>query len=69
MTGPRGGGRPARRTRTPPPPRAEESVDFIPPDHVEAMEIYRGAAQVPPQYNVTAEPGMAPGCVILIWTR
>jgi hypothetical protein len=57
------GARPAPR------PRPEDAVDFIQPDHVEAMEIYRGAAQVPPQYNVTADPGMAPGCVVLIWTR
>jgi hypothetical protein len=55
----------SRSPRVPP----EQAVDIVPPDEVAAMEIYRGAAQAPAQYLGTAEPGMAAGCVILIWTR
>jgi hypothetical protein len=65
----RAGQRVTTRAGRRPRARPEDAVDFIPPDQVEAMEIYRGAAQVPAQYNKTAEPGEASGCVILIWTR
>jgi hypothetical protein len=57
------------RPRTSPRVPTEQAVDVIPPEDVAAIEIYRGAAQAPAQYGGTAEPGMAPGCVILIWTR
>ena len=49
--------------------RPEDAVDFIPPNEVEAIEIYRSGAQAPVEYNKTANPGEAGGCVILIWTR
>ena len=64
------GGRqaPMRRQRTTR-LRPEEAVDFVPPDQIAAMEIYRGAADVPAEYNMTAAAGMGSGCVILIWTR
>ena len=64
------GGRqvPTRRQRTTR-IRPEEAVDFVPPDHIAAMEIYRGAAEAPAEYNMTAASGMGSGCVILIWTR
>ena len=64
------GGRqvPTRRQRTTR-IRPEEAVDFLPPDQIAAMEIYRGAAEAPAEYNMTAASGMGSGCVILIWTR
>lgn len=65
------GGRQAsmRRQRTPR-ARPEEAVDFVPPDQIAAMEIYRGASEAPVEYNMTAATsGMGSGCVILIWTR
>jgi hypothetical protein len=41
------------------------NVDDIRPDDVEGMEIYRGAATIPPAYN----KGTALCGVVLIWTR
>ena len=41
------------------------NVDHIPPGDVEGMEIYRGAASIPPAYK----QGTALCGVILIWTR
>jgi hypothetical protein len=45
------------------------TIDEIPIDQIEAIEIYVGASEVPAQYNMTAQRGRQPGCVILIWTR
>lgn len=45
------------------------SPDMLSVREVEAMEVYRGPAQVPAQFNVTAARGAAPGCTLLIWTR
>jgi hypothetical protein len=48
----------------------ERSVDFIDPNDVEAMEIYRGPSEIPTELNMTARSGSkTPGCVIVIWTR
>lgn len=50
--------------------RAQEAsplfdVNSIPPSEIEAIEVYTGSAQIPPQYNKTGG-----GCgVLLIWTR
>jgi hypothetical protein len=63
------GTRPMPRRPRPARIRPEEAVDFLPPDHIAAMEIYRGAAEAPAEFNATASPGMGSGCVILIWTR
>lgn len=41
------------------------NIDYVQPGDVEALEIYRGAATVPPEYN----KGTALCGVILIWTR
>lgn len=41
------------------------NVDAVMPNDVEGLEIYRGAASIPPEYN----KGVAPCGVILIWTR
>ena len=59
--------RPVQRPR--PRVRPDEAVDVVPPDQIEAMEIYRGAAETPAQFDQTAAQGMASGCTILIWTR
>lgn len=43
------------------------NIDDIPPMDVEAIEIYRGAATLPPEYN---DKMSTPGCgTIAIWTR
>jgi hypothetical protein len=44
---------------------ASFSIDEVVPDDVEGLEIYRGAAAIPAQYN----KGTAICGVILIWTR
>ena len=44
-------------------------LDHIPPDQIEAMEVYAGAAQTPAEFSATAMPGLEPGCTIVIWTR
>lgn len=41
------------------------NVDDVPPADVEGMEIYRGAATIPPAYN----KGTALCGVVVIWTR
>lgn len=47
------------------PPNDVQLNDIIHPDQVEALEVYRSAAEIPPQYN-----GVNSACgVILIWTR
>lgn len=43
------------------------NIDDVPPDDVEGIEIYEGAATVPPQFN-TREGTTICG-VVLIWTR
>ena len=41
------------------------TIDFVHPDDVEAIEVYRGPSQVPAQYS-----GAESACgVILVWTR
>jgi hypothetical protein len=61
-------GDPPRGRRTEPMQR-DMRLDHIPPDQIEAMEVYAGAAQTPAQYSATSAPGLQPGCTILIWTR
>ena len=61
-------GMPVRGRRTEPLQR-DMGLDHIPPDQIEAMEVYAGSAQTPAQFSATAAPGKAPGCTILIWTR
>ena len=51
-----------------PPPRAKEAMDFIAPRQVEGMEVYVGAAQIPPQYKTAGRANATSACVILIWT-
>ena len=47
------------------PPNDVELKDMIHPDQVEAIEVYRSTAEIPPQYN-----GSNSACgVIVIWTR
>ncbi len=41
------------------------TIDHIPPDMIEAIEVYRGAAEIPVEYRTT---GSLCG-VVLIWTR
>lgn len=48
---------------------AESTTDMVQPAELEGMEVYRGPAQIPVQFNVTTAPGRRPGCVILLWTR
>lgn len=48
---------------------AASTTDVVNPLELEAMEIYRGASQIPARFNVTSSPGRRPGCVILLWTR
>jgi hypothetical protein len=42
-----------------------DAINMVPPDDIEAIEAYQGAASIPTQYNPM---GSACG-VILIWTR
>lgn len=42
-------------------------VDFVMPDAIIGIEVYRGASEVPPQFN---KPTRGEGCgTIVIWTR
>jgi len=43
--------------------------DDIPPDWIEALEIYRGAASIPGQFSLMASDVGARCGVIAIWTR
>jgi hypothetical protein len=61
-------GAPVRGRRTEPIQR-DLRLDHIPPQEIEAIEVYAGAATTPSEYLATAAPGLAPGCTILIWTR
>jgi len=58
---------PAGKRRTVPDSRT--AVDIVSPGEIEAIEIYRGPATIPSQFNATSPTGTRPGCVILIWTR
>ena len=42
-----------------------DALESVPPENIEAVETYQGAASIPPEYNTT---GSACG-VLLIWTR
>jgi hypothetical protein len=42
-----------------------DALETIPPENIEAIEAYQGAASIPPQYNAT---GSVCG-VLLIWSR
>ena len=44
-------------------------VDRLSPHDIEAIEIYRGPAQIPAQFNVMMPNGSKPGCVTVVWTR
>ena len=48
---------------------AGESIDWISTVQVEAIEIYAGPAQIPPQFNGMNHDGRPLGCLIAIWTR
>ena len=61
-------GSPMRGRRTEPIQR-DLRLDHVPPDEIEAIEVYAGAATAPAEYSPTASPGLSPGCTILIWTR
>jgi hypothetical protein len=40
-------------------------VRAIPPEWVDAIEVYQSVATRPPEYNITSSTG----CLVLIWTR
>jgi len=61
-------GAPIRGRRTEPIQR-DLRLDHVPPQEVEAIEVYAGAATTPAEFSATASRGLAPGCTILIWTR
>ena len=61
-------GTPVRGRRTEPMQR-DMRLDHIPPDQIEAIEVYAGAAQTPAEFSATADPRLAPGCTIVVWTR
>jgi hypothetical protein len=61
-------GNPVRGRRTEPSPR-DPRLDHIPPDEIEAIEVYPGGATTPSEFSATAMPGLAPGCTVVIWTR
>ena len=61
-------GAPVRGRRTEPIQR-DLRLDHIPPQEIEAMEVYGGPAVAPAEYSGTVAPGMQPGCIVLIWTR
>ena len=44
-------------------------LDHIPPQEIEAIEVYGGPAVAPAEYSGTVAPGLVPGCIVLIWTR
>jgi 5-hydroxyisourate hydrolase-like protein (transthyretin family) len=50
---------------SPSPAQARDALRMVPPGGVEAIEIYRGASQVPPELG-----GTGGGCgVVAVWTR
>jgi hypothetical protein len=61
-------GAPLRGRRTEPIQR-DLRLDHIPPQEIEAMEVYAGAATTPAEFSATASRGLEPGCTIIIWTR
>ena len=61
-------GAPPRGRRTEPIQR-DLRLDHIPPQEIEAMEVYAGGATTPAEFSATASNGLEPGCTILIWTR
>ena len=61
-------GTPMRGRRTEPIQR-DLRLDHVPPDEIEAIEVYAGGAETPAEFSATAAQGLAPGCTILIWTR
>ena len=61
-------GAPLRGVRTEPMQR-DLRLDHFPPDEIEAIEVYVGAAQTPAEYSTTAMKGLSAGCTVLIWTR
>lgn len=61
-------GSPMRGRRSEPIQR-DLRLDHIPPDEIEAIEVYAGGANTPSEFLATASPGLSPGCTILIWTR
>lgn len=44
-------------------------IDDMPPEHIEAIEVYRGPATVPPQFRTPTNSARATCGVIVIWTR
>jgi hypothetical protein len=44
-------------------------MDDMPPEWIEAIEVYRGAATVPPQFHTPTISARATCGVIVIWTR
>ena len=68
MLGPDKIGAPIRGRRTEPIQR-DLRLDHIPPDEIEAVEVYAGGATTPAEFSATASAGLAPGCTVLIWTR
>jgi len=61
-------GAPLRGRRSEPIQR-DLRLDHIPPQDIEALEVYAGAATTPAEFSATAAPGLKPGCTIVIWTR
>jgi outer membrane receptor for ferrienterochelin and colicin len=61
-------GTPTRGRRSEPMQR-DPRIDHIPPDEIEAIEVYPGGATTPAEFSATSARGLAPGCTILIWTR
>ena len=61
-------GTPMRGRRSEPIQR-DLRLDHLPPDEIEAIEVYAGGAETPAEFSATAARGLAPGCTILIWTR
>jgi hypothetical protein len=61
-------GAPLRGRRSEPIQR-DLRLDHIPPQDIEAVEVYAGAATTPAEFSATAAPGLKPGCTIVIWTR
>ena len=61
-------GAPPRGRRTEPIQR-DLRLDHIPPQDIEAIEVYGGPAVAPAEYSGTVAPGLQAGCIVLIWTR
>lgn len=61
-------GTPMRGRRTEPIQR-DLRLNHVPPEEIEAIEVYAGGADTPAEFSATAARGLAPGCTILIWTR